>query len=123
VSFTDRRSVPLAFLVGLSLAIPVVVLRYFGMETFVARAISIAAWLLYLGAILSFVLGPQYWSTYRFVPVDGIGQVLQRCAAWWSGGLLCVAILEITERVPLFRTVFRLSISDQPCGFAITLPT
>ncbi|MGF1614798.1 MAG: hypothetical protein ACFCVA_13060 [Gammaproteobacteria bacterium] len=83
-----------ALLTGLAAPVPILTFSLIGDRGLLARVIASFVCLLYLVAFLAFVLGPQEWRTYRFVPQDDLSAVVVRAATWVLGGVVGVAVLE-----------------------------
>ena len=91
-----KTSKPLAFTTGIATAIPVLAERHMQMADFSSRFVVVMLCLFYIAAIFTFVFGPQQWSTFRCVPVDGTLAAVIPGAAWLLGGLIRITLLEVT---------------------------
>ena len=94
MSIFRRASVPAAFLVGLSGPALIGMARIVGVDTTIGQVLMAVGLFAYCGLMFYFVFGPQRWAILTFVPEDGTGVVLLRCAAWLVGSLISVAALD-----------------------------
>lgn len=89
----------MAFTTGIAVAFPALAMEHLSMAGFFTRLLVVFAWLAYVTAIFLFVFGPQHWSTFRWVPIDGTLAVMGRGIVWLLGGLLSIGILEATNAI------------------------